>query len=52
MLEVEFLGGRLIHSLEKGEIKVYFFPRKDNKEGISFDKIIGRLKLKSESVIF
>ena len=52
VLGVEFLGGRLIHSLERGEVKVYFFPRKDSNKGISFGEVIGRLKLKSGSVIF
>ena len=33
-------------------MKVYFFSRKDNKEGILFGEVIGRLKLKSGSVIF
>ena len=52
VLRTEFLGGRLIHSLERGVEKVYFFSRKDNKEGILFGEVIGRLKLKSGSVIF
>ena len=52
VLGVEFLGGRLIHSLERGEVKVYFFPRKNSNDGISFEEVIGRLKLKLGSVIF
>jgi hypothetical protein len=46
-----FLGGKLIHSLERGVVKVYFFPRKESKEGISFGDVIGRIKLKSGSKI-
>ena len=52
ILMSKFFGGRLIHSLESGEVKVYFFSRKDNREGMSFNEIIGRVKLKSESRIF
>jgi len=46
------LGGRLIHSLERGMVKVYFFPRKDRREGMSFEEVIGSIKLKSGSFIF
>ena len=49
---IEFFGGKLIHSLEREEVKVYFFPRKDSKEGISFGEVNGRIKLKSGSRIF
>ena len=52
VLGTGFLGGRLIHSLERGDVKVYFFPRKDSREGMSFGEIIGRVKLKSGSEIF
>ena len=48
----KFFGDRLIHSLESGEVKVYFFPRKDNREDMSFGKVIGKVKLKSELEIF
>ena len=52
VLILKFFDSRLIHSLKSGEVKMYFFPRKNSRECMSLGKVIGRVKLKLGSRIF